>query len=161
MKKINYQLMAEKYFAGLMREVDESGDYAVVVPIDDRWEFPLPTSISGLASSPGSQKIATMTISISNWARENSFYEYDTGELTVVTAFGDVENSAIFSSLEILALLDDTGQTIYVKPYFIQKKKKEEKDDPYTLKGLIDKHTISEKSMNAMKKNNPDLFKKK
>ena len=161
MKKVNYPMIAEKYFAGLMREVDELGEYSIIVPIDDRWEFPLPTAISGLASAPGSEKVATMTVSITKWARENSYYEYETGEMSVLTAFGEDENSAIFSSLEILALLDANGQTIYIKPYAVQRIKEEKKVEPYTMKGMIDNHEVNEQSMNAMKKNNPGMFKKK
>ena len=157
MNKDDYIMLAEKFLAGLMHEVDLKGEYSVIVPIDDRWEHPLPEN---LAAPKGGKPGLAMTVAITNWSRENSFYDYESGELTIVTAFGDDENSAVFSSLEIFAVLDPFGNTIYAKPYapFVRKPKEEPKE--YSVKAMIQDHEVNQTSMDAMRKNNPGMFKK-
>ena len=155
---MEYIVAAEKRFAELMDDIDKIGDYGVVVPIDDRWEYILPSMRrEGMEKEP-----ELMTIQISGWTREETYYNLSSATLHITTAFGEEENTAEFESSEIFALLDDMGNPIHSKTYNLKtivSPAKPVVKENYTLKGLIDNPDTDDVSMNAMKKNNPKIFK--
>ncbi len=155
----------EKHFAALLKDIDEMGDYSVLIPIDDRWANPLPEIKETRKTQTG---IRVMTISLVDWSRENSYFNADEGELNIVTAFGEnnEENSATFKSTEVLALFDMDGNVLYSKTYYLPDIKKRYKKDEtpsgeHTVRSLIGEKETSETSMKAMMKNNPHLMKGK
>lgn len=144
----------EEVFKRLLLYYDNKTAYNVIVPLTDDWEFPLPKI--------GNQGSATFMIEISNWTREGSRCTED--GLYIKTAFGEKENSKLFSFREVVAIIDAKGQVVIAKPYPLPdpKELKVDNDRPeggYTLKGLIEvpeeDNPGLKRSMDAFKKNNP------
>ncbi len=155
-----YMEIMEKHFATALAEIDAVGDYSIIVPHDDRWEHPLPE----MQQHPEQRGPRVLTITITGWTREESFFNHSDKKMHVTTAFGEEENFATFDTTEILGILDSAGNIIYSKTYYIPKiKEKQSKAPPsgkHTLRSLIGEAEPNETSMNAMKKNNPNMFKK-
>jgi len=148
----------ESAMAYILYSLDKDNmDYEIAVPSDDRWgdDIEIPPG-----QDNGFMKI--MKIGISGWTKEQSYYDKKTGNLHIVTAFGDVETEAVFKSSEILGIFDDNSNILLQKTYYITNKKKEIKEKTnYTMRGLMSDPEPDDISMNSMLKNNPKLFKPK
>ncbi len=151
--------LVEDYFISMMAEIDEGGDYQVAVVLDDRWENPLP-EIRAATLVPSGPPV--VIISVTQWTRENSYFDEETGTLHIKTAFGEEENSASFLHTEILGVLDMNGNLVYAKTYFIEKSPMKDKPEDITedlRKKSVYRDGIKQ-SMSALMKNNPQLSKK-
>ncbi len=146
--------IVEKHFSNLLEDVDKFGDYWVVVPIDDRWEYELPKNIT----SKIMETMPFMQLHITGWTRENSYYDKDRQELVIVTAFGEDENSAVFDSYDVKGLFTGEKVPIYSKVY--NANRVDSIDDGHTIRSLMGEPEPDDTSMNAMMKHNPKLFKK-
>jgi hypothetical protein len=144
-----HKIMDEALMQLLEALSNDQEPYGVVVSPDDNWEFPLPKEIAG---------VKPILLNISGWTLEQSYVEKNSLYLKV--AFGDDENSKRFSPGDILAVLDKDGRQLYQRVFITEERKPE-----YTLKSLIgmppnDAPDGVKNSMDAMRRNNPDAFKK-
>ncbi len=144
-----YQEIMDEALVALLRALlDDQEPFGVVVSWSDDWEYPLPLEVP--TDHP-------LLLNIKGWSLEQSYITDK--KLWLRVAFGDSENGRYFSPDEILAVVGEDGGSLYHRVFDSTPPVKE-----YTMKSLMDmvpdpSAPDIENSMNAMRKNNPDIGK--
>ena len=147
----------ENSIVSILAEIEESRlEFSVVVPFDDRWRPNI-----NIETPEEGTGMKIIRVSISNWTREQSFFNLEDNSLWIKTAFGEEESEAVFKASEILQIADMHNNALFVKPYMLAKRRDPDPAEAsYSVRGLMGEPEPEDTSMAAMKKNNPDLFKK-
>ncbi len=136
---------ADNAIWGMISAMEPMGEYGIIVKTTDDWAFPLPEDITAKPE---------MVLFLAGWSRENTYL--DGNKLIVNVAFGEEENSKIFTVDDIYGISDEHNHVVIAKGF--TRKKEEPIRDDYTLMGLIKEDDSDEvkHSMNKMLENNKD-----
>lgn len=135
----------EKAFKDMVKGlIDNNEPFALVLPVTDDWEHPLPVEYRG--------KEGFFVIAMDGWTMEES--HADESGVYIKTAFDDMENRKFFNYQQMKGILSITLQPIFYKPYDIPVESNTF-TKPLTLKDIMHDEEGQKRSMAALRKHNP------
>ncbi len=116
---IKIQQEVNECFKNIALTTYTNGSFSLLLPVDGRWEKQLPLSV---------QAKSEFLLTLKNWTHEES--EVSEKGILIKAAFGKIENKAWFDWTEVLGILTENLEPIFIRNFLAEKRK-------YNLKDLM------------------------